>query len=112
MPDVFIKVPKTRILEQSSFEATAYFRDSDDAASAPTTARYRIDCLETGLNLVGWTALTPAVSNSITITPTVNAIQNKENRTEKKQLTVHADQNTDTQRVDIVSWKVVTNRGF
>jgi hypothetical protein len=112
MPDTFIKIPFPKFKEGSSFVATAYFRNSSDAATAPTTAQYRVDCLTTGKILTDWTDLTPAASNAITITATENAIQSVGNKTEKKQLTVQADQNTDTQTRDVSIWKIDNIRNF
>ena len=107
MTDVFISAPMARFKEGSSFTATAHFRDSSNAAEVPTTSSYRIDCLTTGKEITDWTSLTPAVSNSIAITATENAIQNQTNTTEKKQLTVAANPDGATQVRDTIEWKVV-----
>ena len=104
MTDVFISVPNPITIEGSSFNVTAYFRDSSNAAEAPTTSKYRIDCLSTGKELLDWTTLTPAVSNSIAITATYNAIQNSSNTTEKKQITVAANPGGATQTRDVAIW--------
>ena len=102
---VYISIPDTQVQEGSSFTATAYFRTSG-TATAPTTAKYRVDCLTTGLELTDWTALTPAASIDITLTATHNAIQDQTNKTEKKQLVVASDPGTSTQTRSIVVWKV------
>lgn len=111
MPDIYIKIPKPTIKEGSSFTATAYFR-SDAAGAAPTTAKYRVDCLTTGKNLTGWTSLTPAASINITITATENAIQAQSNRIEKKQLTIAGDPDTSIQTRETITWNVENIRGF
>ena len=111
MLDTYIQIPNPKVKEGSSFTATAYFR-SAGAASAPTAAKYRVDCLTTGKTLTDWTTLTPAVSNSITLTATHNAIQDQSNMFEKKQLTVASDPDTSTQTRDTMVYKVENIRGF
>lgn len=111
MPDTYVTVPKTRVQEGGSFSATAYFR-TGNAAATPTTAQYRIDCLTSGKEVRGWTDLSVSTSNSITVTSTDNAIQNPGNEWEKKQITVQADQGTDTQTRDVHYWNVFNNRAF
>ena len=105
MSELYITIPQLKQKEGSSFTATAYFRDGE-AASAPTTAKYRVDCLTTGTTLQDWTTLTPAVSNSIAITATHNAIQDQSNKTEKKQITVSGNHDTATQFRNTVTYKI------
>jgi len=108
---VFINNPNIRAKEGSSFNVTAYFRDGS-AASAPSTAQYRVDCLTTGKKLIDWTNLSTSVSNTISITATLNAIQDSGNKTERKQITVQADQDTSTQTRDTSIWDVENNNAF
>ena len=104
---VTIVIPRPAFHEGSAFTATAYFRDrATAAASTPTTAKYRVDCLTTGVNLQDWTTLTPAASIPISITATHQAIQNSSNRSEVKQLTVSADHGLAAQARDVMSWTV------
>ena len=111
MPDVFIKMPNTEILEGSSFIAQANFRDGE-TGTAPTTADYRIDCVTTGKNIKGWTSLTPAASIDITITATDNALQDQGLKIEKRQITVSADRGTSTEKRNIISYHLKNIRGF
>jgi len=111
MSEVYINIPQLKQKEGSSFTATAFFR-LDDAANAPTTASYRIDCLSTGKVLQDWTSLTPAVSNTIAITATHNAIQNQSNKFEKKQISVAANPDTATQVRESVEYKIENIRNF
>lgn len=111
MPDVYIKIPKPSVKEGNSFTATAYFR-SDATASAPSTAKYRVDCLTTQKTLTDWTTLTPAASISISITRTDNAIQDSSNRIERKQLTVAGNPDTSTQTRQSIVWEVENIQGF
>ena len=112
MSEIFIQIPSLTIKEGSSFNATAYFR-SGDAASAPTTARYRVDCLTTGKILQDWASIaTPAANNTIAMTATFNAIQNQNNRSEIKQLTVETEEGTDAQTRESLTYLVENIRGF
>ena len=105
MPEVYISVPKTITNEGSSFTATAGFRVGD-AATAPTTAKYRIDCITTNTVLQDWTSLSVAASISIAVTATHQAIQSDGNRVELKQMIVASDPDTATQTRNLVQWKV------
>jgi hypothetical protein len=108
---VGIQIPKPRVNEGSSFNATAYFRTAGDAVT-PTNAYYRIDNL-TGCSVVkDWTSLTPATSISIAITSTYNALVSQCNRIEKLQLTVDSDHGLSTQVRESVVWEVANVRGF
>jgi len=106
MTDVYISNPIVKVKEGSFFIATAYFRSDAGAALAPTTAKYRVDCLTTGKELKAWTSLTPATSINIGILPAWNAIQWQSNRREKKQLIVASDPDTTTQVRDKITWIV------
>ena len=104
--DVYISLPVVKVQEGSAFAAIAYFRTTAGAAGASATAKYRVDCLTTGKELTDWTALTPAVSISIPITATHNAIQWQSNRIEKKQLIVASDPDAADQTRDKAVWTV------
>lgn len=112
MTDVFIKLPNPEYHERSSFTATVYFRNSSDAAEAPTTVDYRIDGLTTDTAITGWTSVTPATSVSISVTPTENRVINNRNRLERRQITVSANRGLSTETRDIVMYKVINNRGW
>ena len=110
MPDAYIQIPKPVVNEANSFNATSYYRSSG-AASAPTTAAYRIDDLTTGTVIADWTSLTPAVSISIPITSNNNRIIDRSNANEKRLLTVAADKDTTTETRDSIEY-IVNNRGW
>lgn len=99
------KLVGNKVSEGSAFSAIAsYFDDSSDvwSAATPTSARYRIDkvngsepdCWE---SILGWTTLTPATSNTITVTGAQNAIVNDYARSETHQLTITANAGLSTQ---------------
>lgn len=102
-----IQIPKTRVKEGSAFTATAYFRDrASAAADAPTTIKYRVDCLTTGTELTDWTTVTTGETASIAITATHNAIQDSAREYEVKQLTVASDFELATQCRQTKTWRV------
>jgi hypothetical protein len=106
MPDTFIKPINPNVKERSSTTLTSYFRDSSNAASAPTTAHYRIDDVTSETPITGWTALTPATSIDITIKSSENRMVDNSNERERRVLTVSADKGTDTETRDTFQWYI------
>ena len=111
---VAIQLPKTLVDEETTFTATAYFRDRDTkTASTPTNVYYRVDCLTTQTELTDWTIVaTPGTQNAITLTSTHNKIQTNSNRREAKQITVQADRGLSTQITGKAVWRVVNQFGI
>ena len=112
MPNTFIQFLDPYQKERSSFPVNANFRDSSDAASAPTTIDYRIDNLSTGDNILDWATVTPASSVTITVKASENIIKNEGNRRERYQITVSADRGTDDETRDTASWICENIEGF
>ena len=114
MPDqIAIQVPRPRVMEGSAFTATAYFRNrATSAASAPSAVRWRVDCLTTGREVVGWTSATAAASITISVPPAANAIHDDANFLERRQLVVEADAGLSTQERQAVTWEVKNIRGI
>lgn len=86
-------LPNNRCNERSAIAFIAHFYDvpfSAWVAQVPTSARYRIDNPDTNVPVLEWTALTPATSNTITVTGAQNAIVCDTSREERRQLTVEA----------------------
>ena len=106
MPTTHINMPYPSNIEGSVFDATVYFRNSSDAAATPTTVHYRVDCLATGKEVTDWTSVTPGTSVTITLSTTHNAIEDKANMVEKKQLVVMSDKDLSTQTRDQAIWRV------
>jgi len=113
MPDqIAIQVAKTNWTEGSAFTATAYFRDrATSAASAPSTVKYRIDCLTTKTTVLDWTSASAGSSVAISVTAANNAIVDASNPYERKQLTVAADPDTSSQHRASFTWNVSNLRG-
>lgn len=111
MTDVYLYNEKVDAKEGASFTMTARARSSN-SSTTPTTARYRIDCLTSGQNIKGWTALTPSASMSISITPTDNALKDAGRDYEYRQVTVEVDTNLSSQNRDITVYRLDNIQGF
>lgn len=112
MDQIEILIPKTVIQEGSAFTATVEFRTRSTAAAAtPTNVYYRVDCLTTSTELQALTSVAAASSVSVSITPTMNAIQSDANDYEMKQLTIVADDGLATQQRKTVVWRVANLYG-
>lgn len=113
------KLPRNRVNEGSACTLTAsFFDDSTDtwAASAPTSAKYRIDRINGAdprawYEVLGWTTLTPATSNSIAVTAAQNAILDTCSYSEKRQVTVKANDSLATQYEQTHLYTVVNLAG-
>lgn len=112
MPNTYIQYIDPYVKEKGSISVNAYFRDSTNAASAPTTVHYRIDCLTTGTKVLDWTSVSPAVSVTISVTSSQNAIISDNNARERKQITVSADKGTTTETRDTAFWICENIEGF
>ncbi len=98
------KLVNARVLEGSAFTLNAsYFADDADTwvATAPTTAKYRIDRVNGDPSrfqeILAWTTLSAATNNAIAITGAQNAIQNDGAYLEQRQVTVMANAGLATQ---------------
>ena len=64
--------------------------DKNGAAAVPGTLSYRIDCLSNGVEVLGWTAMTPAALAEIPLTSQDTRIINRTNAKERKRITIFA----------------------
>lgn len=78
------------VKERTTTYLTATFKDKAGAAQAPATAKYRIDCLTTGVAIRAETALAPAGAVEITLTKDDTRIVNAQNVREIRRVTVMA----------------------
>jgi len=111
MVETYINIPKYSVQEDSSFTATIRFR-LVDAATTPTTVRYRIDDKFTEQIIRDWTTLTPAASISVVITPADNAVVAITRREERRQITVETNTGLDTQTRERAYWVVKSIEEF
>lgn len=84
----------------------------DDDLVVPTTARYRVHDEGSGLELVAWTALTPAGRVIVDIPASANRILSDDNTREIKVLTVQSDEGTDNQQSKQERYQVMNLSGF
>lgn len=67
------------------------YLDKDKANITPTAVSYRVDDLTNGREVLDWTAvITPTASDTITITGAQNAVNNRSQDKELRQITVNA----------------------
>lgn len=97
---------RDRVNERSSAVFTASFFNDSWTATAPTSARYRIDNPTNDTEVLAWTTLSPATTNSITVTGAQNAIVCDHSREERRQLTVQGDVGLSTQYQVTRDWWV------
>ncbi len=110
---VEVSIPKTRVPEGTNFTATAYFRTrATGAASTPTTVQYRLDNITGSKVITDWTTVSPASSVTIVIKSTENAINGNNNRTERLQIMVKADDGLSTQTIGSAQWRVINLFGI
>ena len=92
--------------EGSQITVTASPRDENNLEIVPTAMRYRIDCLTTGKEVLGYTSIAaPAVENDIVVPGALNAIVYNSSPRERKQMTVETTSGTAV-RNDTVDWEV------
>lgn len=97
--------------EGQSFTATFKFFDSDWVASSPVSLRYRIDDLTNGSTVRDWTIVTAASEVDIEVTPDDNDIVDTGNRSERRQMVIQTNYDTDTQSVQKVDWIIENLQG-
>jgi len=107
----YIVLLDPEINERSAFRVTTYHRDASDAAATPSTIHYRIDCLSTSTDILGWTAVgSPSTSNTLSIKSSENRIIDDANAREVKQLTVSVDKGTNDETRAVVTWRTVNTK--
>jgi hypothetical protein len=85
--------------------------DGDGDPVTPATARYRDDCVTTGIEMVPWTSIAATQTVVIDIPGTANVINSPANESETRQITVQANYGQANQRT-ITAEYVVPNNNF
>ena len=87
-----LQVGTDAVNERSSSQITATFLNASKVATAPTSARYRIDDLTNReREILDWTTIaTPTATETVTITAEQNRIVSEQNVRELRQITVEA----------------------
>lgn len=83
------------VTEGSTAWLAIAFLDRAGQAQAPATVTYRIDCLTTGQVMRADTALPAAVELEIVLSPTDNRIVDPAHATERRRVTVRAENGAD-----------------
>lgn len=100
------------IPELNRLPFTVAWVDASGNGITPTTSRWRVDCLTSGTECEPWVTGTAAQSYSATISATANAIVNPANPSERKRLTVQANQGTADQLNITAEYVVINNRFY
>jgi hypothetical protein len=79
---------------------------------APTTLRWKLDCVTSQTSVVEWTSLSAAASVALIIPATANAIVYAANPYETKRITVQANAGTDSQINAIYDYDVTNNFAY
>ena len=79
------------IAEASAQRLSVTFEDIAGVAALPTTVSYAVQCMATGTLLQAFTPATPANPTLITLSPTINAIQDDRNASEVRRLVIKAN---------------------
>ena len=97
--------------ERGTMYVVVKFYDLNDALFTPASASYRIDCLTSGVEIRGWTEITPAESVTIPLTGDDNRIINGRNSRETRQLVVRFADSTGNTQKDQAQYRVDNLRG-
>jgi hypothetical protein len=84
----------------------------DGAPVAPSTLRWKLDCVTTRQSIVEWTSLSAASSVPLIIPATANAIVYIANPYETKRITVQANAGTDSQLNAVYDYDVTNNFAY
>lgn len=90
-----MSIPKINEASAATVEFDCY--DKDDAAEVPSTMSYRIDDVISGAVIRESTSVTPASSGTIALLPADTTLQDQENETELRILTITLDAGLDSQ---------------
>ena len=97
----------TTVREGSALFLTFTFTDENGDPVTPVSVHWRIDDVESGTEVVDWTAVSsPASTVNVTVNPTYNAIIDATKVVEKRILTVRMDNSLATQAFDSKVYRV------
>lgn len=94
------------IPEDSTGYLTVAFLDKAGAPAVPSSVTYKIDCVTNDASVRIATALTPATSIEITLTPEDNKIIADANEYEVREITVSATFGVGDESHDSAQWRV------
>jgi hypothetical protein len=97
----------TMVKEGSALFLTFTFKDENGAPVAPITIDWRIDDVDSGTEVVGWTPVgAPSASVNVSVNPTNNNIVDQTKVVEKRILTVRMDNGQVTQAFQTKHFRV------
>lgn len=99
------------VKEGDGHTVTVAWKDGFGAPVTPLSARYRLDCLTTGLTSLDWQSIAASDTVTIDIPGSANAILSTANEQEVKQITVQANPGQTNQKT-VVGEYVVPNNAF
>ena len=104
--------PVTEVPESSSAYLGVEFRDFEGKLALPVSVDYEIKDLTSNTVVRALQAVVPPIDSKITIhlTPTDNALQNEENRRERRSVTVIANMGGGAQLLDEFRYAVLNVR--
>jgi hypothetical protein len=100
-----------QVNEQTTAYLTITFKDKDGANAAPNSATYRIDCKTTGKAIRATTALPGGATPEIVLTSDENKIQNLNNSSEIKRVTIIGVYGVDDKVTDEFEYEVLNLAG-
>lgn len=101
-----------RVKEKSTAYLTVTFRDKAGAAQAPASAKYRIDDVTSGIEMLADTDITAVAGTvELTLPPSVNALVNGANPNELRRVIVVALYGADDAVRDEYLYEVVNLAG-
>jgi hypothetical protein len=99
------------VKEGDGHTITVTWKDGFGAPFAPSTVRYRVDCMTTGTERIAWTALATTSPLTLGIPGSANNIVSPANASEVKQVTIQANAGLDDQKTLLAEY-VVPNNDF
>lgn len=97
---------KGKAVKEGSVAYVGYaFTDRNGLATLPDALTYRIDCLTSQTEILGWTVLTAQQSGEIVIASTQNRIVDQANAEEVRQVTLKAS-GADGDVLETVTYRV------
>lgn len=82
-------------------------KDKTGLSVVPKSLSYRIDCVNSGKNILPETSLVPGIFVTITISPSLNKINNQANISEHQKVTVTGKYGDDDQVIEVFDYDVI-----
>ena len=80
--------------------------DRTRTGALPTSMTYRIDCVTTGAEIRADTAITPAISGEVVLTPADTTLESQDNPVELRRVTITSVFGVDDQHHEVLHYEV------